>query len=138
MAKILVVDDEESAQTVVAEMLRFGGHQVVEAFNGQEAIGLLKQEHFDAVVTDLRMPLINGLRLIRALRAQGDTIPIIAISGANRDQLLLAQDYGANAGLVKPLDRDEFLGILDRVLEDTRDSWTSAWIHPEFGTVGDR
>ena len=63
---------------------------------------------------------------------------IIAISGANRDQLLLAQDYGANAGLVKPLDRDEFLGILDRVLEDTRDSWTSAWIHPEFGTVGDR
>jgi CheY-like chemotaxis protein len=138
MAKILLVDDEQSAQTLVGEMLRSGGHEVVEAYNGQEAIMVLKEEQVDAVVTDLRMPLVNGLRLIRALRAQGDTMPIIAISGANKDQLLLAQDYGANAGLVKPLDRAKLLDILERTLADSRDSWANAWIHPEFGSVGER
>ena len=138
MAKILVVDDEEQAQTVVGEILRSGGHEVVTASNGREAIEVLRKAHVEAIVTDLRMPLVNGLRLIKALRAKGDTLPIIAISGANRDQLMLAQDYGANAGLVKPLDRDELLDVLDRSLADTRDSWTDAWIHPEFGSVGDR
>ena len=138
MAKILLVDDEESAQTIVGEMLRSGGHEVFQASDGQEAMALLKGQHVDAVVTDLRMPIVNGLRLIRALRTQGDTMPIIAISGANRDQLMLAQDYGANAGLVKPMDRKELLDILDRALADSRDSWADAWIHPEFGSVGDR
>jgi len=138
MATILLVDDEESAQTVIGEMLGSGGYDVLRASDGREAISIMKEHHVDALVTDLRMPLVNGLRLIRSLRAQGDTLPIVAVSGANRDQLLLAQDYGANAGLVKPVDREELLGILDRALSDTRDSWAEAWIHPEFGSVGDR
>jgi CheY-like chemotaxis protein len=138
MAKILLVDDEEIDQALIREMLVTGGHEVVLAKNGQEAIALLEDKEVAAVVTDLRMPLVNGLRLIRALRGEGDTIPIIAISGANRDQLLLAQDYGANAGLTKPVDRDKLLDVLNKVLSETRDTWTNAWIHPEFGSVGER
>lgn len=138
MAKILLVDDEEIDQALIREMLVHGGHEVVLAKNGQEAIAVLESKEVAAVVTDLRMPLVNGLRLIRSLRGEGDTIPIIAISGANRDQLLLAQDYGANAGLTKPVDRDKLLAVLKQVLSETRESWTNAWIHPEFGSVGER
>lgn len=137
MARILLVEDGESDRFLVADMLTYGGHEVVVAENGREAIRILRKEHFGAIVTDLRMPLINGLRLIRELRARGDAIPIIAISGVNWDQLMLAQDYGANAGLTKPLDRDELLAVLDRVLSEARSGWSDVWIHPEFGSVGD-
>ena len=136
MSRILVVDDEEQAQTLVGEVLRAEGHEVTEASNGREAFDLLRETHVQAIVIDLRMPF--GLRLIKALRATGDTVPIIAVSGANGDQLMLAQDYGANAGLLKPLDHDELLDVLDRPLSDTRDSWTDAWISSEFGSMGDR
>ncbi len=74
----------------------------------------------------------------RDLRGVGDTIPIIAVSGLNADQLILAEDYGANASLTKPLDRDKLLKALDDALEETRSEWSEAWIHPEFGSVGDR
>ena len=83
------------------------------------------------------MPNVNGLRLIRELRENGDTIPILAVSGINRDQLMLAEDYGANVGLSKPIDRDELLKIVEQVLSDSRDDWSGVWIHPEFGNVGD-
>ena len=137
MARILLVEDDESSQVLVSEMLRSGGHKVLVASDGQEALRILKTDHFAAIVTDLRMPLVNGLRLIRELRGAGDTIPIIAVSGVNWDQLPLAQDYGANAALPKPLDRDKLLEVVDRVLSDTRSDWSTAWIHPEFGSVGD-
>ena len=138
MATILLVEDEESAQTLLGNMLSRGGHDVLLAGDGQEALDTLKREEVAAIVTDLRMPMVNGLRLIRALRDAGDTIPIIAVSGANRDQLFLAQDYGANACLTKPVDRTEFISVVDKALSETRESWTNAWIHPEFGSVGDR
>jgi len=138
MSRILVVDDEEMSQSLMEEALRSGGHDVVTVSNGKEALELLRQDaDIRAVVTDLRMPLVNGLRLIRALRDAGDSIPIIAVSGTNADQLMLAEDYGANAGLTKPLNRDELLQVVDRALSATRSSWSNAWIHPEFGEVGD-
>jgi len=138
MAKILLVDDDESTLRLVYAMLVSGGHTVETATNGQEAMDILKERHVAVVVTDLRMPTVNGLRLIRELRSAGDTVPIVAISGANRDQLLLAQDYGANAALVKPVDRKELLKVVRMALDDTRDAWSNAWIHPEFGSVGER
>lgn len=137
MAKILLVDDEELDLSLIREMLLKGGHEILLAENGQQAIEILENEEVAAVVTDLRMPVFNGLRLIKTLRGSGDTIPIIAVSGANWDQLLLAQDYGANAGLTKPVDGEELLSLLSQVLSETRSSWKDAWIHPEFGSVGD-
>jgi CheY-like chemotaxis protein len=83
------------------------------------------------------MPVVNGLRLIRDLREAGDTIPIIAVSGQNADQLMLAEDYGANAAVMKPLRKEAFLKVVDQVLSDTRDTWSDVWIHPEFGHVAD-
>jgi CheY-like chemotaxis protein len=138
MATILVVDDEDFSLALIEEMLVSVGHDVLTAQDGEAALTLLEQtKGIRAIITDLRMPRFNGLRLIRELRGVGDTIPIIAISGVNADQLILAEDYGANAVLSKPLDRDKLLKALDDALERTRSKWSEAWIHPEFGSVGE-
>ena len=136
MARILVVEDDISEQVLLQQLLSKAGHTI--AADGSQALDRIREDKIDAVVTDLRMPVLNGLRLIRELREAGDTIPIVAISGENADQLMLAQDYGANAGLVKPLNRDDLLAVLDRIVRDTRSDWSGAWIHPEFGKVGER
>lgn len=137
MGVILVVDDEQSSREILTNFLEGAGYDVVPASDGQEALDLLQKHEVRAIVTDLRMPNVNGLRLIRSLRENGDTIPILAVSGINRDQLMLAEDYGANVGLSKPVDRDELIRIMAQVLSDSRDDWSGVWIHPEFGNVGD-
>lgn len=138
MAKILVVEDEAESQQLVTSILRAAGHEVDLAADGRQALDFVEANHIDVVVTDLKMPVLNGLRLIRELRGKGDSIPILAISGHNRDQLTLAEDYGANGVLAKPIQKDELLLLIDRVITDSRTSWSGAWIHPEFGRVGDR
>lgn len=138
MALILIVDDQPSSLTLLKSFLRSGGHDVLEAADGAEALKKAQEFDLDAMITDLRMPVVNGLRLIRALRDGGDAIPIIAVSGPNRDQLILALDYGANAALPKPLDRDEVLAVIDKVMAENRSNWSDAWIHPEFGKVSER
>lgn len=138
MAKILLVEDEADSQRLIGSILLSAKHEVVLAEDGREALAYVRENHVDVVVTDLRMPVLNGLRLIRELRDKGDTIPIVAVSGHNRDQLMLAEDLGANAAIVKPIKPDQLLQLVDKVLADTRTSWSGAWIHPEFGNVGER
>jgi len=138
MASILVVDDEEVTLVLVKEMLASAGYEVITARNGRAALDLLDRiGTIRVIVTDLRMPEINGLRLIRDRREAGDMIPIIAISGVNADQLILAEDYGANATLMKPIDRSKLLAAVEKVLADSQSRYSDAWIHPEFGTLGD-
>lgn len=138
MPTVLLVEDEAESQELVRSFLQSAGYIVAVARDGSEALDHVRVNHVDAVVTDLKMPVVNGLRLIRELRSTGDSVPILAISGHNRDQLLLAEDLGANAALAKPLDKLELLNLLDRIMADTRTDWSSAWIHPELGSVGDR
>lgn len=138
MTHILVVDDEPTDLTLLSRILESAGYDVVVAPDGQQALDILeRRSDIRAVISDLRMPVLNGLRLIRALRERGDEIPVLAISGANADQLVLAEDYGANAILSKPPLREKVLAALDRVLTESRSDWSGAWIHPEFGSVGE-
>ncbi|MDG2283622.1 MAG: response regulator [Longimicrobiales bacterium] len=87
MVKILLVDDEELDLSLIREILLKGGHDILSAENGPQALEIPEDEGVTAVVVvvvvDLRMPVFNGLRLIKTLRGSGDTIPIIAVSGAN-------------------------------------------------------
>lgn len=138
MSKVLVVDDEPSAAHWIAQVLLTRGHDSVLAFDGEEALDLLSTGDFDLVITDLAMPKFNGLRLIRTIRSGGDTLPIIALSGKNADQLMLAEDYGANAAIAKPLDPERLLALVSKIIDDSRARWSSAWIHPEFGSVEER
>ncbi len=138
MAKVLIVEDEETTRHLLINLLQKAGHETLWASDGAMALGLMRENEVDLVVTDLAMPRINGLRMIREIRNTGDSIPIIAVSGKNADQLLLAEDYGANASITKPIDPELLLELVSRIFADSQSDWSDAWIHPEFGSVADK
>ena len=109
MALVLVVDDDQIDRMIIESLLRLDGHEIVFAEDGATALALYQKRRFDVVVTDLVMPNLNGLRLIKELLAFDGKAKIIAISGTSPGQLFLAEDYGAMSVLAKPLQRDPFL-----------------------------
>ena len=119
MARILFVDDDEIELLFAREILGLGRHEVVQARDGEEALAIYRREglHIDAVVTDLAMPRLNGLRLIQELREIDPGVILIAASGQNADQLDLAQGYGVAAVLFKPWDPARFLEILENLIQ---------------------
>ena len=135
MSTVLVVEDDPIAGEMISGFVRAGGYQALLAHDGQAALVMLREHRIDVVLTDLAMPRLNGLRLIRTIRDSGDDIPIIALSGKNADQLDLAENYGANASLAKPVEGPPLLELLQRIMADSETDWSNAWIHSEFGSV---
>src|SRR3954469_22573273 len=82
LARILVAKDYDDARDMYSEMLKLAGYEVVPAKNGQEALDILGKERFDLVILDVALPKVDGITLIRHLRAQPRTqfLPIITIS----------------------------------------------------------
>lgn len=117
MARILIVDDEEMDRVLGRAILESAGHELFFAADGEAALEVCRETPIELVVTDLAMPDFNGLRFIREFRAEGFTTPVIAISGWAADQLDLAQDYGADRTLFKPVDGKELLKAVQEVLD---------------------
>ena len=130
MSTVLIVEDDPIAGQILSGFVRAGGYQALVANDGKAALVMLREHRVDVVVTDLAMPRLNGLRLIRTIRDTGDDIPIIALSGKNADQLDLAEDYGANASLAKPVEGPPLIELLHRIVAAKETDWSAAWIHP--------
>lgn len=116
---ILVVDDEPFNCEVAEAILRSAGHQVTTCENGAQALALCHAGHFDAVLMDARMPVMDGLDTIRALRAHADTraMPVIFMSGSmRRGDEHLVLNAGGDDFVRKPYRRRELLNALARVL----------------------
>jgi CheY-like chemotaxis protein len=128
MSRVLIVDDDQITRRVLGGALQQDGHEVAYASDGEAALDWLRRSPFDVVLTDLAMPGLNGLRLIRAIRDGGDQIPVVAISGQNADQLLLAEDYGATATLFKPVKRSDLLRTVKGVARETDEFWENVWL----------
>ena len=128
MCRVLIVDDDEVTRMVIGHALQEEGHEVAYAGDGESALRWIRRRPFDVVLTDLAMPGLNGLRLIRQLRDLGDEIPVVAVSGQNADQLHLAEDYGANATLVKPVKRSALLQAVQDVTRQNQDFWENVWL----------
>ena len=117
MARILVVDDDQMDRMILDSLLTEAGHELVFAEEGLSALDLYREQKFDLVVTDLVMPKLSGLRLIREILVQHSEAVIIAISGMSPERMPLAEDLGAVETLTKPLDRDVLLRTVERALE---------------------
>ena len=78
--KVLVVDDEANMRRVLEIMLTRQGYRTHSAADGQQAFDLLREQTFDLVISDLRMPLINGIELLRKLRESQIDVPLIMIT----------------------------------------------------------
>ncbi len=130
MAAILVVDDERDVGEAIQAILEDAGFTVVVADSAAEGLAALAAREFDVVVTDIIMPKVNGLELIRNLRAHHSRIRVIAISGggsfgplslkpdaiSTHAFIAAAKEAGAEEVLTKPFDMDDLLAVVRRHL----------------------
>src|SRR5262245_46500064 len=119
MARILIIDDDTAFRSVLAETLRDLGHTPIEAPNGEAAMRRLGQGPIDAVFIDFNMPGIDGLEVLRRLRAHTDTasLPAIMLTAfATSSNAIEAMKLGAFEHLTKPLRRRDIETLLERML----------------------
>jgi DNA-binding NtrC family response regulator len=108
MARVLVVDDEPRLGKLSAEMLELDGHEVARAGGGREALVRLAAERFDVVVTDLRMPELDGLAVLRAARALPSPPEVILMTAfGSAESAVEAMRAGAADYVTKPFSMDE-------------------------------
>lgn len=113
MAKILVVDDEESIRITLSEFIREDGHDVYRAGDVDEAFKQLQDSTFDVVVTDIIMPRITGVDLLKKIREGNQDIQVIMITGEpNVDTAVEAVRAGAFDYLSKPISKDEIKKVV--------------------------
>jgi two-component system, chemotaxis family, chemotaxis protein CheY len=112
VARILVVDDDNAIRLLLRSMLERRGHSVVEAENGAEGLQYYRAAPADLVITDIQMPVMDGLQMIKALRDDFPTAKIIAISG-EKGGLAAAQPLSQGT-FEKPLYMQEFLDAVQK------------------------
>ena len=78
-SRVLVVDDDRTFRLSTAALLRQDGHEVVQAEDGTAAVAILKKEHFDLILLDLRMPGLDGIGIVEVLRTWGTDLSLIHI-----------------------------------------------------------
>lgn len=115
--KILVVEDHADTRNGFAEMLRLGGYNVETAENGQQGISHAHSDQPDLIITDIMMPVMDGIEMIRRLRATSDcqSTPIIVIS-AFGDKALEAARAGASEVLGKPVNPSSLLNAIKSLI----------------------
>ncbi|HMZ04000.1 MAG TPA: response regulator [bacterium] len=85
---VLVVEDEPGIRFVTSEFLKMSNFQVVTAENGQEAMKIIVDNKIDVVVTDIMMPKVNGLELLKFVRRlKGESFPVVVVSGSDLESL---------------------------------------------------
>lgn len=114
--RVLVVDDEQFILETTREVLRDVGYRVHTASGGEAALQIVEEDDVDVVVTDLRMPDMDGYELIRRLRAQYSSIPIVAASGVADGRTDEAIEAGAQTFLAKPFTTEKLQAVLYDVL----------------------
>jgi two-component system response regulator HydG len=118
-ARILVVDDEASARSGLEKLLRQSGFDVSTAEDGARALAAAAETAPDVVVTDLRMPNIDGMALLAKLREQDPTLPVIVTTAFGEvDTAVEAMRKGAADFITKPIDFDVLVVSIERALEE--------------------
>lgn len=119
MYTILAVDDSVSMRRMLASTLGQAGYEVVEAVDGEDALGKAAVRHFDLVLTDQHMPKLDGIGLTRKLRAlaQHATTPVLILTTESGDRMKQGgRSAGATGWLVKPFDPAGLLEVVRKVI----------------------
>jgi two-component system chemotaxis response regulator CheY len=116
MIKLLLADDDPFFRNAVAAVLRRNNFAVRHATDGVDLLEKLDSVQPDLIVTDIFMPVMDGIEILRELKRRSNSIPVIAISGGsssgNFDVLRAADMLGAERVLAKPLNYEEFLSTI--------------------------
>lgn len=116
---LLIVDDAISMRGLVAMTLRNGGYEVIEASDGKDALNKLQGKKVALVITDLNMPNMNGIELVKALKASPafKFVPIVMLTTeSDGDKKQAGKDAGVKAWMVKPFKADALLGVVRKII----------------------
>ena len=117
--RILVVDDEESSRIGLSKILTKSGYDVVTAEDGSQAVEQLKKHKCDLVITDMKMPRMDGIELLRKIKEDYADIGVIIVTAYGEvDSYLEAMNLGAFEYLNKPIKIDELKKVIAKVLEE--------------------
>src|SRR5262249_51625899 len=148
--QILVVDDEANLRRVLSAQLARDGYEVHVAEDGEAGLAFLRDHHIDLVITDLRMPKVDGMDLLRAALRDHPTRPVVMITAHGTvDTAVEALKNGAFGYLTKPLDQNEVRVIVGKALrprdlasaDASRDTADAIAVPPKeggarFGIIG--
>ncbi|MCA9422066.1 MAG: chemotaxis response regulator CheY [Nitrospira sp.] len=127
--KVLVVDDMSTMRRIVKNVLRqIGFSDIVEAENGQDALTKLKAGGFGLVVSDWNMPVMQGIELLRAVRADAElkTLPFLMVTAeAQKENLIEAVQAGVSNYVVKPFTAEVLQGKLEKIFANVQPAKTS-------------
>lgn len=119
MATILAVDDSASMRQMVTFTLKGAGFDVVEAVDGVDALGKAKGQKFDLVISDVNMPNMDGLTLIKELRALPSfkfTPMLMLTTESSSEKKMEGKAAGATGWIVKPFNPDQLLATINKVI----------------------
>ncbi len=117
--KILMAEDSSSMRMMMSKALEGAGYEVVEACDGEEALRAMETGAFDMLITDLNMPRLDGIDLIRTVRRTDGNrfMPIVMLTGdGNEQSRQLGKEAGASSWIVKPFKPAQLLQLVQTVL----------------------
>jgi CheY-like chemotaxis protein len=135
-ATLLVVDDEPQYCEIIVRWFAREGSRVLVADNGIHALELLQKGEVHAIVTDIRMPVMDGTELVRRVKASGKYTPAaVSISGFSDLTPREAYDLGIEAQLSKPVEREVLISTVRRSLMEREELWAEPFPLKTFPTV---
>jgi len=121
MASVLIVDDDESFGTALGRIVKELGHSSTWAVDGQDGLAKYQEGDFDLVLADLKMPRMNGVEFIRALKRINRDVVVMVITGyADLNSAVETLSLGAYDYIEKPVEVEKFRAALERGLERRR------------------
>ncbi|MFN9501779.1 MAG: response regulator [Chryseotalea sp.] len=117
--KVLVVDDSESIRELLAITLEGAGYQVIKSTDGKDALQKLTDQTVNLVITDLNMPKVDGIELVKNIRKQGEYagLPILLLTTESQvNKKEEAKLAGATGWIIKPFAQDKLLAVVQKVM----------------------
>lgn len=115
----LVVDDSRSLRGLVCETLEEAGYTVLQSCNGQEALETVTKNSVDFVITDVNMPMLDGISLVKQLRTQPDLkhVPILILTTEDTVEMKnRGRQAGATGWMVKPFNPPQLINVVSRIV----------------------
>lgn len=121
MSRILVVDDDDSFSLAFCKIIQSLGHTVERAVDGEDGLAKFRQGVFDVIITDLKMPKMDGIEFLKQVKKQKkEAIVLVITAYADMETAIEALKAGAYDYISKPIELDQFKIVLDRGLEKQR------------------
>ncbi|PYR98160.1 MAG: DNA-binding response regulator, partial [Acidobacteria bacterium] len=115
---ILVVEDDAENRAAMVKVLEAAGYKVLETDNGQQALDVINEENIDILVTDLRLPVMDGVELLKRAKAMGQDIEVVMITGHGTVEIAVeAIKEGAYDFITKPVKKAQLLRAVEKAAE---------------------